>query len=34
MPEAPTALGFRGTAPVAPAQLTAIRLAELQGFRR
>src|SRR5271169_6631486 len=34
MPEAPIALGFRGTAPVAPAQLTAIRLAELQGFRR
>jgi apolipoprotein N-acyltransferase len=34
MPEAPIALGFRGTAPVAPAQLTALRLAELQGLRR
>jgi len=34
MPERAPVLGFRGTLPVAPAQLTAIRLAELQGFRR
>ena len=34
MPERARVLGFRGTLPVAPAQLTAIRLAELQGLRR
>jgi apolipoprotein N-acyltransferase len=34
MPEACPALGFRGAIPVAPAQLAALRLAELQGLRR
>jgi apolipoprotein N-acyltransferase len=34
MPEQATALEFRGAIPVAPAQLAALRLAELQGFRR
>ncbi|HLJ20580.1 MAG TPA: apolipoprotein N-acyltransferase [Stellaceae bacterium] len=34
MPEQAGTLEFRGAMPVAPAQLAAIRLAELQGFRR
>src|SRR5215469_14249888 len=34
MPERATTLEFRGALPVAPAQLAALRLAELQGFRR
>ena len=34
MPEQATTLEFRGAIPVAPAQLAALRLAELQGFRR
>jgi apolipoprotein N-acyltransferase len=34
MPERATALEFRGAIPVAPAQLAALRLAELQGLRR
>ncbi|MGH7122802.1 MAG: apolipoprotein N-acyltransferase, partial [Stellaceae bacterium] len=34
MPEQASTLEFRGAIPVAPAQLAAIRLAELQGFRR
>jgi apolipoprotein N-acyltransferase len=34
MPERAAALEFRGAIPVAPAQLAAIRLAELQGLRR
>src|SRR5262249_50946642 len=34
MPEATTSHGFRGAAPVAPAQIAALRLAELRGMRR
>jgi len=34
MPDQATVLEFRGAIPVAPAQLAALRLAELQGFRR
>jgi apolipoprotein N-acyltransferase len=34
MPDQATTLEFRGAIPVAPAQLAALRLAELQGFRR
>lgn len=34
MPESATSFGFRGAAPVAPAQIAALRLAELQGMRR
>src|SRR5258708_32895725 len=34
MRERATTLEFRGAIPVAPAQLAALRLAELQGFRR
>jgi apolipoprotein N-acyltransferase len=34
MHKALSVMGFRGAAPVAPAQLAAIRLAELQGLRR
>jgi apolipoprotein N-acyltransferase len=34
MPERATTLAFRGAIPVAPAQLAALRLAELQGYRR
>jgi apolipoprotein N-acyltransferase len=34
MPEQATTLEFRGAIPVAPAQLAALRLAELQGYRR
>jgi len=34
MPEQAATLEFRGAIPVAPAQLGALRLAELQGFRR
>lgn len=34
MPEQASTLEFRGAIPVAPAQLAALRLAELQGFRR
>ena len=34
MPEAATSQGFRGAAPVAPAQIAALRLAELRGMRR
>ena len=34
MPEQATTLEFRGAIPVAPAQLAALRLSELQGYRR